>query len=317
MRLYDAYEFIIESKSSEMQGLKIMRLADVEDGETLMGEFVAADKSKNQKNLPIMAFLYAKGGGNVKAVVDIVNNYEDLVTKNRVKQAQVTRNGIVMGDKVFGDSIKFSKYIQGEKNKYGKLESRDSTAEDYTAEDKPMWSGNNIDIYDATDIGKCIKYTQGALTGIGYRFCIGQFNNTQYKSYRDTKTSTFYFIVDRNKFKTDEQGNVNLDDPLHIVVFDVTSHGIELTDANNDTNTIAYYGRNTDGYVKYLESKGVPVDKMVNKPKSDQEEEEDRVLGRPNRDLQWFMNLPVKYKSAYIGRGHVLTNDQFDYLIDN
>jgi hypothetical protein len=38
-------------------------------------------------------------------------------------------------------------------------------------------------------------------------------------------------------------------------------------------------------------------------------------LGRPNNDLEWFKKLPIEYKSAYIGRGHALTNDQFDYLI--
>jgi len=315
MKLYDTFEYILESKASEMQGLKIMRLADVDDGETLMGQFVAADKSKNQKNLPIMAFLYAKGEKNVKNIVDVVNDYENLVAKKRVKQAQATKKGIMMGDKVFGNFIKFSEYIHGEKSKHGIKQTKATVAEDFEAVDTPMWSGNNIDIYDGVDIGKCIKYTQGSLTGRAYQFCIGQFGNTMYKSYRDTKTSTFYFIVDRNKFKTDEQGNVNLDDPLHIVVFDVTKYGIELTDANNATGSIAEYGEDADGYVGYLKSKGVPVDQMVNRPKTDQEEDEDELLGNPNQDLQWFMNLPIEHKSAYIGRGHVLTNAQFDYLI--
>jgi hypothetical protein len=155
----------------------------------------------------------------------------------------------------------------------------------------------------------------GGLTGRGYSFCIGQPSNTMYKSYRDTKASSFYFIVDRNHFKENADGSVNLDDPLHIVVFDNTSRGIELTDANNTTGRIDKYGDNTDSYVAYLKSKGVPVDKLVNRGKTDQEDEEERLLGRPNENLEWFMKLPIEYKSAYIGRGHRLTDAQFDYLI--
>jgi hypothetical protein len=137
-----------------------------------------------------------------------------------------------------------------------------------------------------------------------------------YQSYRDTKTSSFYFIVDRNHFKQNEDGSVNLDDPLHIVVLDNTEYGIELTDADNRTGTIAEpYGDDPNEYVTYLKEKGVPVDKLVKKPKTDQEAEEDKLLGRPNNDLKWFMDLPIDLKSKYIGRGHQLTNDQFDYLI--
>jgi hypothetical protein len=57
------------------------------------------------------------------------------------------------------------------------------------------------------------------------------------------------------------------------------------------------------------------VDKLVNRPKTDEEEREEELLGNKNKDLKWFMDLPVNYKSAYIGRGHLLTDDQFDYLI--
>ena len=122
-------------------------------------------------------------------------------------------------------------------------------------------------------------------------------------------------IVDRNHFKEEADGSVNLDDPLHIVVFDNTINGIELTDANNTTGTIDKYGQNVNDYVRYLKSKGVPVEIMANKPKTDQEKYEDELLGKQNNSLEWFMKLPIEYKSAYIGRGHRLTNDQFDYLI--
>jgi len=307
---------IVESRASEQQTMNILNKGGVESPEDVLSSFKSGDKSENQKNLPIMGYLYALGGNDIKNIVDIVNEYNELVKKNRVKPVQPTKKGLVIGDKVFNDFLKFSEYIHGETNKYTKGDTKgSSTSGDFKSEKKPLWSGNNIDIYEGDNVGKCINYTGGALTGRAYSFCIGQPGNTMYKSYRDSKTSTFYFIVDRNKFITNEDGSVNLDDPLHIVVFDVTNRGVELTDANNDTGTIAEYGKDVDGYIDYLKSMGVPVDKMVNKPKTDQERKEDELLGRPNNDLEWFMKLPIEYKSAYIGRGHALTNDQFDYLI--
>jgi hypothetical protein len=178
-----------------------------------------------------------------------------------------------------------------------------------------MWSGNNIDIYEGDEVGKCIAYTMGGLTGRGYSFCIGQPGNTMYQSYRDTKTSSFYFIVDRNHMSINKDDSINLDDPLHIVVFDNSENGIELTDANNTTGTIAEFGNDPNKYVEYLKLKEVPVDKLINRAKTDQEREEDSLLGRQNNSLEWFMNLPIDMKSKYIGRGHRLTDAQFDYLI--
>jgi hypothetical protein len=155
----------------------------------------------------------------------------------------------------------------------------------------------------------------GGLTGRGYSFCIGQPGNTMYKTYRDSQSSTFYFIVDRNRFKKNEDGSVNLDDPLHIVVLDRSKNGFILTDADNDTGRISEYGEDIDGYIGYLKSKGVPVNKLVNRPKTDQEQKEDELLVQQNQSLEWFKKLPIEYKSAYIGRGHKLTDEQFDYLM--
>jgi hypothetical protein len=318
IRISDIYLTLLESKASESQGATMLKKGGLSDDEVqnIISDFAKNDKSKNQKNIPMMSYLYLSGEKNTKNIIDVVNDYEDLLLKGRVKVAQPTKDGIKLGDKAFKDFIRFSEYIHGEKNKYGVKQTNDvSVANDFKAADKPIWSGNNIDIYDADSVGKCIKYTKGSLTGKSYEFCIGQFGNTMYKSYRDSKVSSFYFIVDRNRFKENKDGSPNLDDPLHIVVFDRAKNGIELTDANNDTGTISEFGTDVDKYVNYLKSKGVPVDKLVNRPKTDEEDREEKLLGNKNKDLKWFMDLPVNYKSAYIGRGHLLTDDQFDYLI--
>lgn len=316
MKLFEIYNGIFESKKTEIEGLNLLNKNGVDGAESIIQQMAAADKSNNQKNIPIMAYIYANGYTDIKNILDIVNEYNDLESKKRVKPIQITKNGLVIGDKSFGDFIKFSEYIHGETNKYAKKpEGGSSVANDFKAEKKAIWSGNGIDIYEGDSVGKCISYTQGGLTGRGYSFCIGQPGNTMYKSYRDSKVSSFYFIVDRNHFKEEADGSVNLSDPLHIVVFDNTNYGIELTDANNTTGSIAEYGKDEKAYVAYLKSMGVPVDKMVHKPKTPQEDEEEALLGQPNNNLEWFMKLPIEYKSAYIGRGHRLTDDQFDYLI--
>ncbi len=304
-----------ESKRTEADAMRI--LAGVENADAIVKEFAQGDRSKDQKNIPIMAFIYKNFNyTDVKNIVDVMNDYDELVTKNRVKPIQIAKGVLSIADKSFNDFIKFSEYIHGEKNKYAAPKKGTGVDADFIANKKPMWSGNNIDIYEGDEVGKCIAYTMGGLTGRGYSFCIGQPGNTMYQSYRDTKTSSFYFIVDKNHFKTNEDGSVNLDDPLHIVVLDNTKYGIELTDANNTTGTIAQpFGNSPSKYVAYLQGKGAPVDQLINKPKTDQERKEDELLGRPNTSLEWFMQLPMDLKSKYIGRGHQLTNDQFDYLI--
>lgn len=320
MKISEIFNTLLESKASEGQGLNILKKSNVENAENVIQQLASADKSQNQKNIPIMAYIYANGYTNMEKISRVINDYNELEVKKRIQPMQVSKNGLVIGNKTF-QSHQFTmlfNFIDGEKNKYAeKPKDGSSVGSDFKAEKRTIWSGNGIDIYAGENVGKCINYTQGGLTGRGYGFCIGQPANTMYKSYRDDKNSTFYFIIDKNHFGTNKDGSVNLDDPLHIVVFDNTINGIELTDANNHSpaTSIAKYGSNVDAYIEYLKSKGVPVEKMVNKPKTDQEEEEERLLGPKNENLEWFMKLPIEYKSAYIGRGHQLTNDQFDYLI--
>jgi hypothetical protein len=301
-----------------MQGLSMLRKAGIENAEAIISDMAGSDRSQNQKNIPIMCYIYINWEKNIKTIIDVVNEYDELEKLKKVKPIQMNKGGLVMGDEVYNNFLKFAEEIHGKINdirRSGQIQA--SVAADFNSEKKPIWSGNGIDIYDGLGVGKCISYTTGGLTGRGYDFCIGQPGNTMYQSYRDSKTSTFYYIVDRNHFDKNDDGSVKLDDPLHIVVFDYTKHGIELTDANNSTGRIAEpFGTDANKYVDYLKSNGVPVEKMLkHQPKTDEEEKEQALLGQRNTDLEWFAKLPIDYKSKYIGRGHLLTNDQFDYLM--
>lgn len=327
----------ILTESKKKQATNILKNGGETNTEEILSKFIAGDESNNQKNLPVMAYWYVNGYKNIDSIISVVNEYNDLNIKNRIDTIQLNKRGLFIGNTKYDDFLRFSEYIHSQTNEYKKDDAAKVAVEEFKSQIKPMWSGNGIDIYYGDKITKCIAYTQGGLTGEKYRFCIGQYGvRNMYKSYRDRQESTFYFIVDKNKFKKDDKGNVLLDDPLHIVVFDVTNRGVILTDKNNNTGTIAEYGTDVNGYIDYLKSKGVPVEKMVNKPKTEQEKYEDDLLGYPVNSLEWFINLDNPknpkyrkpeldpgqtaqnyYKSAYIGRGHLLTNDQFDYLINN
>jgi hypothetical protein len=310
MKIFEIYNQLLESKSSELQALNILKRGGVEDAEYWVKTFASADESKNQKNTPIMAYFFAEKLSSFEDIIDIVNEYNSLLIKNRVKPIQISKGKLTIGNREIDGFDKFYAYINGELIKYHDKD----VSGGVKSKNKPLWSGNNIDVYKGDSSDKCFEYVKGGLTGRVYTFCIRHPNT--YRIYREYDKSTFYFIVDKNKFGKNEDGSINLDNPLHLVVFDVQKGGIELTDADNETGIIGEpFGKDVKSYIDYLKSNGVPVDKMVNIDKTEEEQEEEEIVGKKNNDLEWFMKLPMKYKSAYILQGHTLTNDQFDYLI--
>jgi len=169
MRILEIYRSLLESKATEAQGLNLLKKVGIENPESIMSEFLVGDSSQNQKNLPIMAYIYASGYQDINNITSVVNDYNELETLKKVKPIQLTKDSLVMGTEVFKDFIKFSEYIHGEKAKYTRANQvKSSVAADFQAEKKPIWSGNGIDIYEGLGVGKCISYTQGALTGRGY-----------------------------------------------------------------------------------------------------------------------------------------------------
>lgn len=318
--LLETYRLILESKQTEEDATRILKKANFsdEDIQNIINKLKAIDISDNQKNLPMMATVISWGFNNYNVIESDFNNYNDLLKKNRIKPMIVAKNTIRIGEKIFDNYLKLQEYIDGEINKFGKKVDYTSQ-EDFTAEDTPIQSSNGIDVYEANNVGKCIKYSQGNLTGRGYSFCIGNPNpsNNMYQSYRDIKDSTFYYIVDRNRFITNDDGSVNLDDPLHLVVYDATKYGVELTDENNTTGNIAEFGKDVAAYQKYLSSKGINIDQLKNNPKTPEEKQEQELLGNQNPSLEWFKKLSFEYKSKYIGRGHLLSDEQFNYLLGN
>ena len=269
-----------------------------------LSELKSIDSSTNNKNLPFISFFYVNGFKDLNTLKKDFEDYKKLSEKNKIKLLQLKKEGIFLGDEKV-DYLKFSEKVHSLLNMEKKSETVISGKNDAQPVDaKPIFSKEGIvDIYEGHSQQACIKY------GSGYSFCISHPGGTMYQSYRDSKASTFYFVFDRTKDKSD---------PLHIVVVDMTMYGVELTDSSNKTGNISEYGDETDEYFNYLKSLGVPVDKIFkNKPKSDEEKKEDKLLSKKINNLEWFKNLSYDYKSKYIGRGHELSNEQFDYLLEN
>lgn len=298
---------LAESKATEKQAMKLLTTYNVENPEELIGKFIKIDEPGG-KNIAAMAYFVAQGERSVDKFKSVFDNYIELSDKKRIPKMVVTKRGVVLGDNIFKDFIKFSEFIHGKKNNFATKTKDVDSNEDLKEDDIPIETGENIEIFAGDDVGRCIRYGSGGLNGKYYSFCIGSKGpDNMWYSYRSTKDSTFYYIVDRNRDDSD---------PLHMVVFDHTNDGIELTDENNDTGNIAEFGENVSGYINYLKSKNVDVDKLVNTPKTKEEIEEEEKFGEQNPDLKWFMSLTPEDKYKYIGRGHPLTDEQFDFLIN-
>lgn len=308
--LNEQVNILHESKKTEAEASNILKRGlGIDDvaSQQIITAYKQFDLSQNQVLLPFFASLYiTKQKSNIgdRDYHTLLRDTSELVKDGRIKQPEVATDGFRVGDMVFNNYLKFAEYIHGLQNmSIGHAEATDIVVE---TDEKPIFDQNGIKIYDGNDIGKCINYTTGGLTGKHYGFCIGQPANTMWQSYRDSKVSTFYFLTDSNR---------KMNDPLHIVVIDNTQHGYELTDANNQTGNIAEYGGDVDAYFEYLEGLGVPTDNLFpNKPKTPEEEAETKKLGNSNGDISWFKSLTYAEQSKYIGRGHMLSDDQFNYI---
>lgn len=258
------------------------------------------------KLLPLAAYYYRQQP-NLTILKQDIKDYADLVKLNKMQVITVNDDLTISNE--FKDYLYWTEIIHGKQAEdrtinapipQGDLEDQELIAES---------PDGKIKVYKANSVNQCI------ILGKGESFCISQPANTMFQSYRDTKVSTFYFVYD----------NTRTDD-LAIVVVDATDYGIELTDRKNYTastmqdpysNIPKRIQSNPEIYFKYLQQHGIDTSIFVNIPKNKEEAAEQKKLGKQNPDLQWFGSLTPEEKSKYIGRGHALSNKQFDYLYDN
>jgi hypothetical protein len=268
---------------------------------------VIPQNDKNTDKLLLLASYYFGKNKNLAELKTDMTDYIRYLKNNRMPLINVDLVS-KKPSSPWDDYLYWTQIIHGNKGEDSNKEKSNFKPSDIDFQnEKPILtgSGGKIRVYKANNTEQCI------ILGKGQSFCISQPGNRMWQSYRDRDISTFYFVYDDTR-----------DDRLGIVVVDQTQYKTVLTDKVNTTGTTLdpYTGELTTdpkSYMKYLKEKGIDLSKIVNIPKSPEEKEEDEKLGEDKGDLNWFISLSPDYKSKYIGRGHPLTNQQFDFLLDN
>jgi ankyrin repeat protein len=307
-----ATENLFEASQAEVQARSLLS-----NNENILTQI--KNISPEPKYLPILAFLYLNGSRNFDILGKDISDYKKLVDAKKMKMANISKNMILMGNNSY-NAIQFLEEIH-KQNKIQSLQTQQSqwiqSQKEVTFEGvKPICDKNGIAVYLANSPQACIKH------GSGYDFCISQPGNTMWQSYRSSQTSTFYFVFDKNRSSSyAKTGSEKVwQDPLHVVVVDMTKEGPLLTDANNITGNIAEYGENAEDYLEDLYARGVPRNLFKNIQKTPEEQKEEEKLGSrrdSEDDLDWFKELSFDEKSKYIGRGHLLSDSQFDFIWDS
>jgi hypothetical protein len=263
-----------------------------------------------------------------------IGNYEIKKVNNIPSVLVIKKDGNV---REFTDFLRFSEYLHGIQAFRAETPKISKTAEDWEpTNDEPMMRGDGIDVYDARNIGRCIEYTQGSLTGEKYSFCIGRTDaQNQYYHYRFTQGSTFYFIVDKNYIIEKPNGEIDFK-PLHLVVYDVSENGVELTDAKNTTGIIDEpFGRDVKKYQDYLKERGIEYSGFTNRPRTVEEKWAYDTVKNENKSVEFFEKLidygenrpeelhegdlpqgKLRYLKLYVTLGHDLSDEQFDFIFD-
>ena len=207
--------------------------------------------------------------------------------------------GVFFGDTLYEDFLKFREKVDG---LYGEYKFRQKTKEQKKLQENEIeFVPGKISVYPCNSVYDTIKY------GVGTSWCISQPGSGMYDLYRNQNVSTFYYVQDNTRQSYD---------PLSRVMVDIQANGVvELTDINNTTGTIAEFGEDWEKYFEYLEKNGVDISQFVNKPMTQEEIEENNLIGKKINDLKIFERLPLEYKFKYIVRGHLLTTEQLIYIL--
>jgi hypothetical protein len=274
---------------------------------TDLSSIIPQGKKDTDKLLLLAAYYYSKNK-NLEEIKTEMSAYIGYVVDNKMELITVNLLS-KKPDSPWDSYIYWTQIIHGKQGQdaFKEKASFKPSDSDFEGEVPFLISPDGkIKVYKANSPQQCI------ILGRGESFCVSRPGNTDWQRYRADYISTFYFVYDSTR-----------NDRLSIVVIDKRYSGTVLTDKVNFTGKTLdpYTGEETyfdsESYMRYLKEKGIDTSKIVNIPKSQEEEEENRKLGSNSTSLDWFASLSFEDKSKYIGRGHRLSDAQFDYLWDN
>jgi len=301
---FKSWLYIVESKEEKTLALELA--GDQDNYNQLLS--VIPQNQKESDPLLLLSAYYLSKSKNLEQIKKDIQDYIPLIKNNKMPLIKVNLQ-TKQPDKPYDSYIYWTQIIHGHQAEENAKKIQKSTPinADLSSQTPIATSPDGqIKVYQATNAEQCI------MLGKGQKFCISQPGNTMWQSYRDEKISSFYFVYDNSR-----------QDNLSIVVVDAKKDGIELTDKANTTGTIQNpwnpQGRDSkpEIYFDYLKEKGINTNIFKNLPKTTEERRDQNKLGSLNTSISWFVNLSPDEKSKYIGRGHQLTNQQFDYLYNN
>jgi hypothetical protein len=295
--------WLLLTESKEEKALALELAGDQNTLNELQKVIKPKDKNTIDKLLVLAAYYYNKEK-DLERIKKDIQDYIELLNNNTMKL-------ITVDPATKQPSMEYGNWVNTIHGHQGETAAKDRknfqvTDQDFQGEEPIDTSPDGtIKVYAANSPQQCI------ILGKGHSFCISKPGNTMWQSYRDSKHSTFYFVKDSSR-----------NDRLSTVVVDMTKNGPELTDVFNTTGRTLdpYTGKptnKTDPYFKYLKEKGINISNIEHIGQTPEEQKENEKLGRQNQDLNWFVNLSHTDKSKYIGRGHLLHDEQFDYLWEN
>jgi hypothetical protein len=244
-----------------------------------------------------IAEYFSKQGHDFSQLEDRLN---ELDKANKLPIIELRKDSVMFNGIIYTNFLKFAEAVDA---LYTELifSKRIKEQKELTKEEIDFAPGE-IQVFACNDVNDAIRY------GVGTSWCISQPGNTQFQSYRDSSQSTFYYVND---------GTRPPEDPLSRVMVDMQADGkVELTDKNNQTGTIAEFDEDHEAYFDYLRKNGVDTSQFVNKPVTEEERKENELLGKRNVTPNWFEKLPPEYKSKYIGRGYLLSDQQLESIIN-
>jgi len=244
-----------------------------------------------------IADYFSNQGHNTSQLSERLN---ELDKANKLPIIELRKDGVMFDNKFYTDFLEFTEAVDALYTELIFLKQKKEQKE--LTKEKINFTPGEIQVFACNSVNDTIRY------GAGTSWCISQPGNTMFQSYRDNYQSTFYYVSD---------GTRPPEDPLSRVMVDMQAKGIvKLTDKNNQTGTIAEFGNDYETYFDYLRQNGVDTSIFVNKPVTEEERKENELLGKRNVTPNWFEELPAEYKSKYIGRGHLLTDQQLESIIN-
>ena len=298
-------EWFVINENKEEKALALELAGDI-DVINQLSSIIPQGKRDTDKLLLLAAYYYSKNK-NLEEIKTEMSAYIGYVVENKMELITVD----VISKKPDSPWNSYIYWTQIIHAKQGNDEAKNKSSykvsdSDFEGEVPFLTSSDGkIKVYKGNSPQQCI------ILGRGESFCISRPGSINWQIYRADNISTFYFVYDSTR-----------NDRLSIVIIDKQAYKTELTDKVNNTGVTLdpYTGEETEdpeSYMRYLKEKGIDISEFVNIPRSDKEIEEQNKLGAENKKLDWFISLSHDEKSKYIGRGHRLSDEQFDYLLEH